>query len=88
MERRKAGGALRRKGPATRTEISAALRWGPLGDGRRKAGWGGTQVGFAEEQRGRSAKQRDSHNSTDPRPRPRERLLPGQGPRCCATGPP
>ena len=37
-ERRQAGGGAKGKWPGTRAENSAALRWGPLGDGRRKAG--------------------------------------------------
>ena len=81
-------GAPRRKGPAARTEHSAAptssaalrvgtsfasLRWGAtrLGDGDGPAG--ARNLRHAEEQRGRSAKQRGSHNGTDPRPGPREK---------------
>ena len=39
-ERRQAGGGAKGKWPGTRAENSAALRWGPLGDGRKKAGRG------------------------------------------------
>ena len=39
-ERRQAGGGAKGKWPGTRAENSSALRWGPFGDGRRKAGWG------------------------------------------------
>ena len=70
---------------------SGELGRAALGAARRRAekGWtGAAKAGHTEEQRGRSAKQRDAHKGTDPRPRPRERPQPGQEPHCGATGPP
>jgi len=81
-------GAQRRKGPAARTEHSAAptssaalrvgtsfasLRWGATRLGDGDGPAGARNLRHAEEQRGRSAYKRDAQKGANPRPQPRKR---------------